>query len=363
MKKLVPDYIQNAQLYPPGTPIEEVKRKLGLEDIVKLNSNENGLGPSPMAVRAIRAAASAVNLYPDNSAYSLRRKLAKKYGVRPGEVMLGNGSNELVQFILMTFLLPEEEMVTCFPTFLLYGIMGRVMGGTVQEAPLKNFCFDLDALLKKITERTKLIFISNPNNPTGTFVNADIFSDFMKALPEDVIMVVDEAYFEYVTDKTCSDTIQYVRDGRNVIVLRTFSKAYGLAGLRIGYALAPEALLMQMEKVREPFNSNTLAQKAALAALDDADHLERTLANNAAGLGYLYQQLDRLKLAYIPSQANFVAVRLGPPAGMICEKLMKRGVLVRHMKSFGMAEYVRISVGLPRENERVVRELEQALDG
>ncbi len=359
MKKLVPDYIQNAKLYPPGTPLEEVKRKLGIDDIVKLNSNENSLGPSPEAVNAIREAANQVNLYPDNSAFYLKQKLAQKYDVLPEQIILGNGSNELVQFIIMTFLLPGEEVITCSPTFLLYGIMGRVMGGNVKEADLKDFCFDLEAVLSEVTENTKLIFISNPNNPTGTIISADNFKNFIAKVPDDVIVVMDEAYYEYVTDKDCPDSIEYVRGNKNVIVMRTFSKAYGLAGLRIGYAFAPERLVNQMEKVREPFNANSLAQKAALAALDDVEHIRKTTENNRLGLLYVYEQLKNLGIDFIPTQANFVAVKLGAGAGKICDRLMKEGVLVRNMESFNMPEYIRVSIGLSKENERFIKTLEK----
>jgi histidinol-phosphate aminotransferase len=361
MKKLVPDYIQNAKLYPPGIPLEEVKRKLGIDDIVKLNSNENSLGPSLEAVKAIYEAAAKVNLYPDNSAFYLKQKLSVKHDVLPEQIILGNGSNELVQFILMTFLLPGEEVITCSPTFLLYGIMGRVMGGNVKEAALKDFCFDLEAVLSEVTGNTKLVFISNPNNPTGTIVSSDNFKNFMDRMPDDVIVVMDEAYFEYVTDKDCPDSIGYVRDNKNVIVLRTFSKAYGLAGLRVGYAFAPERLVDQMEKVREPFNTNSLAQKAAIAALDDVEHIRKTTANNRTGLSYVYEQLRNLDLDFIPTQANFVAVKLGVDAGRICDRLMKSGVLVRNMESFNMAQYIRVSIGLPVENERFIKELKKIL--
>ena len=361
MKKLVPDYIKNAMLYPPGTPLDEVKRKLGITDIVKLNSNENSLGPSPFAVKAICDSAGQVNFYPDNSAYYLKQKLAEKHAVLSEQIILGNGSNELVQFILMTFLLPEEEIITCDPTFLLYRIMGSVFGGRIKEAGLKDFCFDLDAVLSEVTDRTKLVFISNPNNPTGTIVKADVFKKFMDDLSEDVIVVMDEAYFEYVTDRDCPDSIGYIKNKKNIIVLRTFSKAYGLAGLRIGYAFAHESLVNQMEKVREPFNANSLAQKAALAALDDLDHIRKTIENNEAGLSYMYEQLKRLDLEFIRSQANFVTLKLGADAGKICERLMKSGILVRNMESFKMGEYIRVSIGLPSENERFIKGLQNIL--
>ena len=361
MKRLVSEHIKNAKLYPPGRPLEEVKREYGIEKIVKLNSNENSLGPSPMAIKAVVGSARDVHRYPDNSAFYLTRRLADKYGVLPEQIMLGNGSNELVQFIIMTFLLPGEEVVTGKPTFVLYGIMGRVLGGRVKEIQLKDFSFDLESMAREITNDTKLIFISNPNNPTGTIVGSGSFKSFMQKVPEDVIVVMDEAYFEYVRSSDYPDALEYVKQGRNMIVLRTFSKVYGLAGLRIGYAIAYAGLISYMERLREPFNANSLAQKAALAALDDKNHIERSKQNNHAGLEYMYAQLERLQLSFVHSQTNFVLIKIGPGADVVYRMLLKQGVMVRSMSEYDLNEFIRVTIGLPEENQEFISTLEKIL--
>ncbi len=363
MKNLVPEHIKNSKLYPPGWPIEEVKRKYGIEKIVKLNSNENCLGPSPMAVKAVAGAAADINLYPDNSAYYLKNRLAEQHGVSPEHIILGNGSNELVQFIIMTFLQPGEEILTAKPTFLLYGIMGRVMGGRVEEIPLKDYSFDLERMAEKISSKTKIIFISNPNNPTGTIVDRDLLEMFIESIPEDVILVLDEAYSEYVTSSNYPDSMESARHGRNIIILKTFSKAFGLAGVRIGYAAAPPDLVSYMERIREPFNASVIAQRAALAALDDKGHLQRTIKNNCDGIDYMYAQLQRMNLFHVPTQANFIFIRLGPKAETICEDLMKEGVLVRSLSDFDMPDYIRVTIGLPEENRRFVEILDKTIAG
>jgi histidinol-phosphate aminotransferase len=354
MKRLVSEHVENSKLYPPGRPIEEVKRKYGIEEVVKLNSNENCLGPSPMALKAVTESVREIYRYPDNSAFYLKRKLAEKNGVSPEQIILGNGSNELVQFIIMTFLVPGEEVVTGRPTFLLYGIMGRVLGGRVKEIPLKDFSFDLESMATQIAKDTKLIFISNPNNPTGTIVTDDSFRRFMGKVPGDVIVVMDEAYFEYVTSSDFPESLEYVNEKRNIIILRTFSKAYGLAGLRIGYAIAPARLTSYMERIREPFNANCLAQKAALAALDDTEHVERTRENNRIGLEYIYAQLKKLQLSFVPTQANFLLVNVGPKADTVYRMLLKEGIMVRSMSSFEPNEHIRVTVGLPEENKKLL---------
>ncbi len=361
MKKLVSESIEQATLYPPGKPLDEIKRTYGIDDLVKLNANENCIGPSPLAVKAIRDAAADIHRYPDNSAYYLKHKLAEKYGVTPGQVMLGNGSNELVQFILMTFLSPGQEVLTASPTFVLYGIMGQVMGGRVREVPLKDNCYDLDAMAAAISDETKLVFICNPNNPTGTIVKAEAFRSFMQQVPDDVIVVMDEAYAEFVASPDWPDACSYVKQDRNIIVLRTFSKAYGLAGLRLGYALAPERLTSYLERVREPFNANAVAQQAALAALDDEEHLQKVKDNNREGMQYLCSSFDRLGISYVPSEANFILVFVGPRAEDMAEDLLKQGIMVRPMKGFDLSGCFRLTVGLPDENRRCIEALEKLL--
>ncbi len=360
-KTLVPDAIAKAALYPPGRPLDEIIREYGIQDLVKLNANENSLGPSPKAVEAIRESALCVHRYPDNSAYYLKKRLAAMHALAPDNIILGNGSNELVQFIFMTFLGSSEEVVTGLPTFLLYRIMGRVLGGVVSEVPLRDHRYDLPAMAARLTDATKLVLISNPNNPTGTIVTDDELERFLEAVPRDVLVVLDEAYAEYVTSSRFPESSAYVRDGRNVLVLRTFSKAYGLAGVRLGYALAPRELIGYLERVREPFNANSLAQTGALAALDDRDHLNRTIENNRAGLAYLSQQLERLRIAYVPSQTNFLLIFTALDSGVMTERLLREGVMVRDMSGFGLENRLRVTVGLPEENRRFIEALERLL--
>jgi histidinol-phosphate aminotransferase len=361
MKPLVPDYIANAALYPPGMPLDELKRTYGLERIVKLNANENPLGPSPASVRAVRDAAAGVHRYPDNSAYHVRQKLANRYGLPNESIILGNGSNELVQFIIMTFMRPGESVVTAKPTFSLYAIMSGVLGGRVIEAPLASWAYDLDAMAGLIADDTKVVFISNPNNPTGTIVTKDSFNRFMERVPPGVVVVVDEAYAEFVTSPSYPDTREWIRRDRNIIVLRTFSKAYGLAGVRLGYGLGPKRLTCYLERLREPFNANELAQKAACAALDDTAHMKAVLDNNREGRQYLCRAFDEMSLAYIPTEANFVLVHVGPHAKAVHDRLLARGVMVRYMNVEGLTGYLRITVGLPEENRIFVNELCSAI--
>lgn len=361
IKKLVPEHIQNAMLYPPGRPIDEVKRKFGIDRIVKLNANENSLGPSPMVAKTIVEHVAEIHRYPDNSAYYLKKKLSDIHAVSPEQIITGNGSNELVQFIIMTFILPGEVVLTAKPTFLLYGIMGRVLGGRVLEVALKDFCYDLDAMAEQVSDETKLIFISNPNNPTGTVVNTTSFERFLKKVPDDVIVVMDEAYFEYVTCDDYPDALAYLKQDRKIIILRTFSKAYGLAGLRIGYAIASAELVSYMERIREPFNANSLAQKAAITALDDTAHLKKTLDNNRLGIEYMYSQLNMLQLSFVPTQTNFILINVGHNADLIHKMLLKDGIMVRSMDGFDLNEYIRVTIGLPEENKKFIETLEKVI--
>jgi histidinol-phosphate aminotransferase len=362
MKKLVPDYIEQLPLYPPGKPIEEVRREYDItEDIIKLGSNENNLGPSPKALQAITKSLQNIYRYPDNGGYYLKEKLGKKFGVEQDQILLGHGSNEIIQMIALAFLLNGEEVITSEQTFILYPIMSSARGARVIEVPLKNYTYDLETIAIKITNSTKLIFISNPNNPTGTIVGADAFRSFMNAVPDDVIVVVDEAYREYVTSTEFPDSLGYLKNGRNIIVLRTFSKAYGLAGLRIGYGFTQAALNNYLERVRVPFNTSYLAQVAALAALDDDEHIERSQKNNIRGLNYTCSALKKLGLTYVPTQTNFLLINLGEQAESIYQRLLQDGVIVRSMASYGLNEYVRLTIGLPEENERFIQCLKQLL--
>ena len=355
MKKLVPDYIEKLPLYPPGKPIDEVKREYGItEDIVKLASNENCLGPSPLAVKAARESLSAVHRYPDNGCYYLKEKIAKKYGIEPSQIIPGHGSNEIIQLIVSAFLLADEEVITSEQTFILYPIMSNARGAKVIEVPLKNFTYDLQAIAKQITGKTKLIFISNPNNPTGTSVDAGDFRAFMAHVPVEVIVVIDEAYAEYVATADYPDSLEYLRQNRNIIILRTFSKAYGLAGLRVGYGLSTARLITYMERVRVPFNVSHVAQVAACAALDDAGHIKRSQENNQAGIARICSALNGMGISFVPTQTNFLLIKLGARAEEIYKTLLQEGVIIRSMASYGLKDYVRVTIGMPEENERFI---------
>ncbi|MGC8785517.1 MAG: histidinol-phosphate transaminase [Armatimonadota bacterium] len=347
--------------YSPGKPIEEVKRELGLTDVVKLASNENPLGPSPRAVEAAVRAMQSANLYPDGSCFELRQAVAKHVQVPPECLLFGNGSDELIHYIGLTFLMPGDEVITGHPSFVRYEAAAKLNNAPLHLVPLREHRFDLPAILARVNERTKLIFIANPNNPTGTIVTADEVDAFMNNLPEHVVVVWDQAYQEYVSCPDYPDTLQYVREGRNVVVLRTFSKAYALAGLRVGYAIARPDIIDAMNRVREPFNVNSVAQAAALAALHDQEHLRKAVELNRQGLEYLYRHFERLGLTYVRSEANCVMVDLGRDSQPVFQALLRKGVIVRTGHIFGLPTYLRITTGKREENERFICALEEVL--
>jgi histidinol-phosphate aminotransferase len=351
VKNLVPEEIAALVPYPPGKPIEEVEREYGIEGSIKLASNENPLGPSPKAVEAITDGMENLHRYPDGSGYYLKRKLSKHLGVEPEMIILGNGSNEIIEFAIRTFLSPGDEVVMANPSFAVYPIVVKATRGKAVEVPLKGLTHDLDAMLKAVTERTRLIFIANPNNPTGTMVTGSALGSFMNSLPEGIVVVIDEAYREYVTDEGYPDALGYVKGGKLVVVLRTFSKIYGLAGLRIGYGVADREVVSYMERVRQPFNVNSLAQIAAMAALDDRSHLERSCENNRRGMSQLFEEIGAMGIECVPSQANFFLIKVGRGRD-VYEGLLRRGVIVRPMESYNLPEYIRVTVGLPEENKR-----------
>lgn len=362
MKKMVPDYIEDLPLYPPGKPIEEVRREYGItEDIIKLASNENCLGPSPLALKAAQESLASIHLYPDNGCFYLKQKIANKFGITVSQIITGHGSNEIIQLIATAFLCPGEEVITSEQTFLLYPIMSNSRGAQVVQVPLKNFAYDLHSIARKITEHTKIVFISNPNNPTGTMVEADVFNAFMAQIPPDVIVVVDEAYAEYVTSPDYPDALKYLRQNRNIIILRTFSKAYGLAGLRIGYGLSTEQLIGYLERVRVPFNVSHVAQAAACAALDDGAHIKRSQDNNRSGCAYICAALTGMGVPFVPTQTNFILIRLGERAEEIYRALLCEGVIIRSMASYGLKDFVRVTIGLPEENERFIQSLKKLI--
>jgi len=353
--------VENLTPYTPGKPIEEVQREFGLTDIVKLASNENPLGPSPKAVEAIRRAAGDVWLYPDNDCYHLRAALSERLGLPGGQILLGHGSDELIHNIGLAFLAPGDEVMMCSGPFSQYEFTAKLMDGTPVYIPMKEFRYDTAAMAQRVSSRTKVVFIGNPNNPTGTIVTRQELAELLKALPDSTILVMDEAYHDYVDDPDYPDALALVRDGRRAIVLRTFSKIYGLAGLRIGYGATTPELADALERVREPFNVSSVAQAAALASLQDGDQVARTRKVNREAKDYFYNEFERLGLEYTPSYANFVWVDLGRECRPVFAELLRRGVIVRTGDAFGAPTHIRVTTGTPPQNQRFVAALEEVL--
>lgn len=347
--------------YVPGKPIEEVEREYGITDIIKMASNENPLGPSPKAIAAMREAIPKVGLYPDGSCYALIRRLAAHWKVPPEWIIVGNGSDELLHYLGVAYLEPGDEVVFAHPSFVRYASAGVLNNARCHAVPLKEYTHDLEAMAAKVTDRTKLFFIANPNNPTGTIVTRAEIERLLGRLPNQVLVVLDEAYFEYADSPDYPDGVQYVREGHNVIALRTFSKIYALAGLRVGYGIARPEIIWALNQVREPFNVNSIAQVGALASLDDPDQVERSRRVNREGREYLYAACRRLGLPYVPSQANFVFMDVRQDSRAVFERLLRRGVIVRTGDIFGLPTHIRVTVGTPEENARFVRALEEVL--
>jgi len=353
---LVPDYIRELAPYVPGKPIEEVERELKTQAI-KLASNENPLGPSPLAIEAAKKALAGSNRYPDGSGFYLREALSKKHSIPAANIILGGGSTELIDLSARMVLRPGDCGVTSYGSFPLYHIAVRATGARYVEIPMRDFTFDLAAIARDIPAETKLIFIANPNNPTGTMFTADDFDAFLARVPDHVLVVIDEAYCDYIEVQNYSRAIDIVRRGRNLIVLRTFSKAYGLAGLRIGYGVGPAELLEEMNKIRGPFNTSGVAQAAALAALEDSKHVRRSVESNKAGLAQLAAGMKKLGVRFIPSVANFMFVEFEFEAEGLSEELLKLGVIVRPMRWMGFPKAIRVSVGTEAENEKFLHAL------
>ena len=361
MKKLTHKGIEDLIPYPPGKPIEELERELGITGSIKLASNENPLGPSPVAVRAIMDKARTLNRYPDGSGYYLKTRLSKKFGVPFEQIVLGNGSNELIELIIRTFLSPAENVVQAFPTFLVYEKMVKGAGGRIISVPLSDFRIDLNRMAEAITPETKIVFICNPNNPTGSVLSMDDMRNFLDRIPDDIIVALDEAYIEFVSDEKAASGLDLLSACPLLFVLRTFSKLYGLAGLRIGYGFASEKLVDYINRVRQPFNAGTLAQAAATAALEDVEFVSRTLKLVREGLSYLYNELDGMGLEYIPTQTNFFLINVPDGGKKVFERMLKQGVIVRAMDAYGLPDHIRINAGLPEENERFIKTLKKVL--
>lgn len=360
MKELIRKNILSVSSYIAGKPIEETKRQLGLKKVIKLASNENPLGASGKAKDAIRKALNGINRYPDSQGFYLKRKLAKTLGLEPSNIVLGNGSDELIDVIIKTFVEDDENIITADVTFLEYGIISAVNNRRVINIPLRYFKYDLGAMRKKVNDKTKLVFIANPNNPTGTYVTKIEIEDFVNDLPKNLLVVLDEAYDTFIDVNDFPNSLKYVKN-KNVIVLKTFSKAYGLAGLRLGFAVADAELVSFMERVRQPFNVNILAQAAGIACLDDKKFLQKTRKTVLEGKGYLYDNLTQLGVAYVPTVANFILVDVGRNGEDVFREMLKLGVIVRDMKQYGLKNFIRVTIGTKKENERFIKVLKKVL--
>lgn len=346
-------HIEGIEPYKPGKPVEELERELGIKNAIKLASNENPIGPSKKALAVLKKGSVALHRYPEGSGRRLRESIGQKHKLKPDQVILGNGSDEIMDLAAKTFLEPGDEAILGDQTFAIYHICVTAHHGITVRVPLRDGRFDLEAIAGRVTPLTRMIFICNPNNPTGTMITRRGMDRLLGRLPSNVLVVMDEAYAEYADDPEFPNTIEDVKRGAPVLVLRTFSKMYGLAGLRIGYGLSTSAVIEAMNRVRLPFNTNSLAQSAALAALSDETHVARSLRINREGRRYLSESFKSLGLRFLPSQANFVYVDVGRAGETVYERLLRKGVIVRHIQG----PWLRISVGLPAENRRFVKAL------
>ncbi|MFP6625902.1 MAG: histidinol-phosphate transaminase [Deltaproteobacteria bacterium] len=356
MKPEIPARILGLEPYQPGKPIEEVERELGIEGSIKLASNENPLGPSPAALVALAGASADLHRYPDGGAVRLTRKLADRLEVAPEQVILGNGSNEIIELLVRVFAGPGDEVVMSADAFLIYDLVTRAAGASSVRVEPKGYSHDLDAIGTAIGPSTRVVFLANPNNPTGTTFGLAEWEDFLGGVPAGVVVAVDEAYAEYVDDPDYPDSLSYLDSHPGLLVMRTFSKIYGLAGLRIGYGVTSIEIASALQRLRQPFNVGSLAQEAALAALDDHAHLEASRQLAAEGRRYYAQNFERLGLEYVPSQANFVLVEVGD-GDRVSSELLGLGVIVRPMQAYGMASKIRITFGTQSENRRCIEAL------
>lgn len=358
---LVGENICRLKPYSPGKPIEEVQREYGLTDIIKMASNENPLGPSPKAVEAMKRAVEKVALYPEGSCYLLKKALAAHWSVCEDQLIIGNGSDEIIRYIGLAFLRAGDEVIQGDVTFSQYEAAATLGDCGCVCAPMRSFTYDLDAMSDRINERTRLVFIPNPNNPTGTAVKQKDVDRFMAKLPKRVFAIFDEAYYEYVDDPDFPRIMDYVESGANAIILRTFSKIYALAGLRVGYGIARPEIVQCLEQVRQPFNVNSVAQAGAIASLADPGQVERSRRNNEVGKRFLYGEFDRMGLRYEPTQANFIWVDLGRECRPVFTELLKRGVIIRTGDVFGCSTFIRVTIGTEAENERFISTLKEVL--
>ena len=363
MQIKIPPFFSDIKPYQPGKPLEELERQYGITGSIKLASNENPLGPSPRAIAAIQSALTTLHRYPDASGHVLVHKIADRRGVPAEHIVLGNGSDDIIALLTQAFLHSGDEALIPSPSFLMYEIAVRSSGARPVLVPLDDhFQIDLARMAQSVGPSTRMVFLCNPNNPTGTLFDQSAFDAFADRLPVDIIVVVDEAYREFVRDPAAADCSDLIKHRRPVVSLRTFSKAYGLAGLRIGYGVMPAEMAELLNRIRQPFNVNALAQAGALAALDDAEFMRQTVATVHAGLDWLYDQLNRLGVKTFPTQSNFFLIDVERDAGDVYEQMLRRGVIVRSMAAYGYPRYIRINAGRPDENQRFVEALKQVLE-
>jgi histidinol-phosphate aminotransferase len=361
MKPSIPDYILSLKPYVPGKPLEELEREYGIDNAVKLASNENPLGPSPRAVDVIRKAVGKLNRYPDGGGYELIQCIAEKFNIDPNTIVLGNGSDDIIALLSTALLRAGDEVILPQPSFLFYEISVQSAGAIPVWVPLKSHTIDLDGVIQKVTQHTRIVFLNIPHNPTGSIVSKTDFEQFMAAIPPEIVVVIDEAYIEFVRDPNCVHSFDYLNTGRLVVGMRTFSKAYGLAGLRIGYGVMPSVISDPLNRVRQPFNVNSLAQVAAVAALSDDDFLKKSVDLVHEELDFMYASLSQRGIEYIPSQANFLLIRVHQNADEIFNRLLKQGIIVRSMTSYGYPAYIRVNAGLHEENVRFLEALDDVL--
>jgi histidinol-phosphate aminotransferase len=366
MKPLVTANIESLRPYAPGKPIEETEREYGVKNPAKLASNENPLGLSPLAVKAMQKICSQMNLYPDGSCYYLKEHLAshlKHYNVEPHNIIIGNGSNEIIEFIIRTFVGPDENVITGDPSFIIYRLASISHNRKEISVPLKtDLTYDLDGIVHAINEKTKVIFLANPNNPTGLVFYTEAFERFLKHVPEDIVICLDEAYAEYINDPKVPDGLEYAPHRHRLVVLRTFSKIYGLAGLRIGYGITNRELVNYMDRVRPPFNVNRMAQTAAIAALKDREHVQRSRELNIHGRLFLEKELSGLNIKYYPSQANFILLDFQKPAEPVYEALLRKGFITRPVSNYGLPNCLRITIGNESQNRGLIKAMESFLN-
>jgi histidinol-phosphate aminotransferase len=360
IEDLIHPWSKRIRPYPPGKPVEEVERELG-HPAIKLASNENPLGPSPKAVAAIRNSLDRINFYPDGHGYYLRKKLAKIHALEMNQIILGAGSTDLIELTAKAFLVAGDEGISSQSSFYIYELAIDEMGAGLVQTPLRNMGYDLAAVARAVTQRTKVIYIGNPNNPTGTMFTAQEFERFLDSIPARVLVVLDEAYYEYVQHPNYSHSVDYVRAGRNVLVLRTFSKVHGLAGLRIGYGMGHPELIEALNRVRSPFNANFVAQVAALGALDDQEHVARSVESNRRGMKFITEELTLLGVRYTPSVGNFLLVDTGRDCEEDFARLLHEGVIVRPMKLYAFPTSLRVTVGTQEENEKFLEALRRVM--